>query len=68
MDGILFRYLISLAIYEKPNMHLMDVVITYLYGSFDTDIYLKVPEDLKMHEASSSKPSKRYSQVRKIFI
>ena len=25
-------------------MHLMDVVIAYLYGSIDSDIYIKIPK------------------------
>ncbi|CAM8962917.1 unnamed protein product [Rhodiola kirilowii] len=61
MDGITFRYLISLAIHEKRNMHLMDVVTAYLYGSLDTEIYMRIPEGFKMPEASSSKPRERYS-------
>ena len=40
MDMITFRFLISLIIFEKLEMRLMDVVTTYLYGSLDTDIYL----------------------------
>jgi hypothetical protein len=42
-------------------MRLMDVVTTYLYGSLDNDIYMKVPEGLKMHEAFKSKPREMYS-------
>jgi hypothetical protein len=33
----------------------MNVVIAYLYGSLDNDIYMKVPEGLKMPEAFKSK-------------
>ena len=33
-------------------MRLMDVVTTYLYGSLDTDIYMKLPEGLKLPESS----------------
>ncbi|CAM8943865.1 unnamed protein product [Rhodiola kirilowii] len=61
MDGITFRYLISLAVHEKLNMHLMDVVTAYLYGSLDTKIYMKIPEGFKMHDALSTKPRERYS-------
>ncbi|CAM8895100.1 unnamed protein product [Rhodiola kirilowii] len=61
MDGITFRYLISLAVHEKLNMHLMDVVTAYLYGSLDTQIYMRILEGFKMPEASSSKPRERYS-------
>ena len=39
----------------------MDVVTAYLYGSFDNEIYMKVPEGLKMPEAYSSKSRKMYS-------
>ena len=40
MDATIFRYLIYLAISEGLDMRLMDVVITYLYGSIDTNIYI----------------------------
>ena len=43
MDVITFRYLISLTVYEGQDMCLMDVVTTYLYGSIDIDIYMKIP-------------------------
>ena len=33
-------------------MRLMDVITTYLYGELDTDIYMKVPEGLKLPEAT----------------
>jgi hypothetical protein len=42
-------------------MRLMDVVTAYLYGSLDNDIYLKVPEGLKMPEAFKSKSREMYS-------
>ena len=32
-------------------MHFMDVVMAYLYGSLDFDIYMKILEGLKMPEA-----------------
>ena len=38
MDAFKFRFLISLVITKKLDMHLMDVVIAYLYGSSDNDI------------------------------
>ena len=47
MDMITFRFLISLVIFEKLEMHLMDIVTAYLYGSLDTDIYMKIPEGFK---------------------
>jgi hypothetical protein len=38
MDGITFRYLISMAASMNLQMKLMDVVTAYLYGSLDTNI------------------------------
>ena len=43
MNAITFRYLISLTVSEGLDMHLMDVVTAYLYGTIDTDIYMKIP-------------------------
>ena len=48
MDMITFRFLISLVIFEKLEMHLMDIVTTYLYGSLDSDIYMKIAKGFKM--------------------
>ena len=39
MDAITFRYLIHLTVSEGLEMHLMDVVTAYLYGSIDSDIH-----------------------------
>jgi len=50
MNAIMIRYLISLAVFKNLKMHLMDV-IAYLYGSFYSDIYMKIPEGFKMPEA-----------------
>ena len=61
IDAITFRYLISFAVHEKLNMRLMDVVTTYLYGSLDSDIYMKIPEGFKMPEAYNSSSWEMYS-------
>ena len=61
MDAITFRYLISLVVSKKLEMHLMDVVTAYLYGLLDSDIYMKIPEGFKMPEALSTKPKEMYS-------
>ena len=61
MDTITFRFLISLAVSEGLEMRLMDVVTAYLYGSLDTDIYMKIPEGFKMSEAYKSKANNVYS-------
>ena len=42
-------------------MCLMNVVTTYLYGSIDTDIYMKIPEGFKLLEATNPKPRNMYS-------
>ncbi|MCF8704082.1 hypothetical protein L3055_11145 [Corynebacterium sp. MC-02] len=51
MDTITFRFLISWVVQENLDVRLMDVVTAYLYGSLDSDIYMKIPEGLKMPEA-----------------
>ena len=51
MNMITFRFLISLILFEKLEMRLMDIVTAYLYGSLDTDIYMKIPEGFKLSDA-----------------
>ena len=58
MDAITFRYLISMVVSEGHDMHLMDVVTTYLYGKLDTDIHMNIPEGFTLCE---SKPRHMYS-------
>ena len=41
VDATTFRFLISLAIREKLDLRLMDVVTAYLYGPLDNEIYMK---------------------------
>jgi hypothetical protein len=53
MDATTFRYLTSLAMKENLDLRLMDVVTTYLYGSLDSDIYMKLPEGFKLPGAGS---------------
>ena len=45
---ITFRYLISLVVQNHLSMQLMDVVTAYLYGSLDSDIYIKVPNGIQI--------------------
>ena len=47
--------------YENLDMHLVDVVTTYLYGSLDNDIYMKVLEWFKILETYKSSSLKLYS-------
>ena len=61
VDATTFRYLISLAIHEKLGMCLMDVVTAYLYGPLDYDIYMKIPEGLKLSATHKSGPRELYS-------
>ena len=55
MNVITFRFLISLAISERLDMGLMNVITSYLYGSIDNDMYIKIPEGFKLPEANNSK-------------
>jgi hypothetical protein len=61
VDAITFRFLISLVVTESLDMRLMDVVTTYLYGSLDNDIYMKIPGGYKMPESYNSKSRSIYS-------
>ena len=61
MDTITFRFLISLTVLERLDIRLMDVITTYLYGSMDNDIYMKIPKGFKLPEANSTKPRCMYS-------
>nr|CAH66646.1 OSIGBa0146I21.3 [Oryza sativa] len=54
MSGITFRYLISLAVQNRIVMQLMDVVTTYLYGSLDSDIYMKVLDGIDIPNQKKS--------------
>ena len=61
MDAIIFRFLISLAVFEELDMRLMDVITAYLYGSIDSDIHMKIPEGFKLPEAVSTNPRSMFS-------
>ncbi|KAL0325286.1 UNVERIFIED_CONTAM: Retrovirus-related Pol polyprotein from transposon TNT 1-94 [Sesamum radiatum] len=61
VDATTLRFLISLSVIEQLKMQLMDVVTAYLYGSLDTNIYMRIPEGLKMPKALKSKPRYMYS-------
>ena len=56
MDVITFCYLISLVVFEKLDMQLMDVVTAYHYRDLDMEIYMKVPERLTLTGSNISKP------------
>ena len=61
IDAITFRFLISLVAKENLDMRLMDVVTTYLYGSLDNDIYMKIPEGYKMYKTYNPTSQSMYS-------
>jgi hypothetical protein len=46
INGITFQLLISLATQKHMSLYLMDVVTVYLYGSLDSDMYMKVPNGI----------------------
>ena len=48
MSGITFLYLISLVVQNHLSMQLMDIVTAYLYGSLDSNIYMKVPNGINI--------------------
>ena len=60
INAITFLFLISLAVSEGLNIRLMDFITTYLYGSIDNDIYMKIPEGFKLSEANNTKPRSMY--------
>ena len=49
-------------------MRLMDVVTTYLYGSLDANVYMKILEGFTLHDAMNSKPRSMYSIKLQIFL
>ena len=55
MDAITFRFLISLAVFEGLDMCLIDVIMAYLFGSIDNDIYMQIPKGFKLLEANNKK-------------
>ena len=61
MDAITFGFLISLVAKENLDMRLMNFVTTYLYGSLDNDIYMKIPEGYKMSETYNPTSRSMYS-------
>jgi hypothetical protein len=52
MNGITFRYILSLTTQKCLSLQLMDVVTAYLYESLDSDIYMKVSDGLSVSNTS----------------
>ena len=61
IDAITYRFLISLAVSKGLDMRLMDVITTYLYGSIDNDIYIKILEGFTLPEVVNAKPRRMCS-------
>ena len=61
MDIITIRYLISMSVSKGQDMRLIDVIITYLYGKLEKDIYMKVPEGFQFPQVNTSQPRNMYS-------
>ena len=60
MDETTFRYLISQAVNKGLDLRVMDVMTVHSYGTFDNNIRMKVPEGLKMPEASNVSSREQY--------
>ena len=61
MDATIFRYLICLTVSEGLDLHLIDVVTTYLYEFLNNDIYMTLPKGFQMPKATNSKHCSIYS-------
>jgi hypothetical protein len=55
MSGITFRYLISLVVQNRLSMQLMDVVTAYVYGSLDSDLYMKVLDGISIPDPEANR-------------
>ena len=60
MDVIIFRFLIGFIVKKKLNIRLMDIMIAYLYGNFDKDIYMKQPKGFLLPEAKLNRHREVY--------
>ena len=61
METTIFRYLIYLTDSKILDMHLMDVITAYLYGTLDNDLYMKILEGFQMPQGTNSKHYSIYS-------
>lgn len=60
MEGIIFHYF-SLAVKERFDMHLMNVVVAYLYKLLDANINVKFSNGLKILNINENKTRKIYN-------
>jgi len=55
LDATTLQYLIILVAQQGLYLHLMDDVTTYLYGSLENDIYMKIPKGFYLPNKTNSK-------------
>jgi hypothetical protein len=68
MNGITFRYLISLAIQKYLSLQLMDVVTAYLYGSLDSDIYMTVPDGISVPNTNANRNMYCVKLIKSLYV
>jgi hypothetical protein len=54
MSGITFLYLRSLVVQNHLSIQFMDIVTAYLYGSLDSEIYMKVPNEISIPDPKAN--------------
>lgn len=47
-DATTFHYLLNLAANERLKIHLMNDITTYLYGSPNNDVHMKISEGFQL--------------------
>jgi len=55
LDATTLQYSIILVAQKGLHLHLMDDVTTYLYGSFENHIFMKIPEGFYFPNKTNSK-------------
>ena len=55
LDAITLQYSIILVARQDLHLHLMDDVTTYLYGSLENHIYMKIPKGFYLPNKTNSK-------------
>jgi hypothetical protein len=68
MNGITFRYLISLAIQKYLSLQLMDVVTAYLYGSLDSNIYMTIPDGISVPNTNANRNMYCVKLVKSLYV
>jgi len=55
LNATTLQYSIILVAQQGLHLHLMNDVTTYLYGSFENHIYMKIPEGFYLPNQTNSK-------------